>query len=145
MAARSWEDVELPILEEVVAAHQGGQEAPDTDALAERTGLDEGRVVGAVRTLLLSEHLEAIDASAMDGEHYMRIRPLKPALQATGAWPSQDPFDELIRVLEERAAQSDDPDEAAKLRGWRGHLLDVGKGTASGVLTAAMRAAIGVA
>ena len=91
MAARSWEDVELPILEEVVAAHQAGREAPDTDALAERTGLDEGRVVGAVRTLLLSEHLEAIDASALDGEHYMRIRPLKPALQATGAWPSQDP------------------------------------------------------
>lgn len=60
---------------------------------------------GAVRTLLLSEHLDAIDVSTMDSEHYMRIRPLKPALQATGAWPAQDPFDELIRVLEERAAQ----------------------------------------
>lgn len=118
---------------------------PDTDALAERTGLDVGRVVGAVRTLRHSEHVEAIDASAMDGEYYMQIRPLKAALQATGAWPSHDPFDELIRVLEERAAQSDDPVEAAKLRGWRGHLIDVGKGTASGVLTAAMRATMGVA
>lgn len=78
-------------------------------------------------------------------EYYMQIRPLKPALQATGAWPSQDPFDELIRVLEDRAAQTEDPDEAAKLRGWRGHLLDVGKSTASGVLSAAMRAAMGVA
>lgn len=145
MANRSWEDVELPILDEVVMAHQQGQEAPDTDALAERTGLDESRVVGAVRTLLLSEHVEAIDASTMGGEYYMEIRPLKPALQATGAWPSQDPFDELIRVLEERAAHAEDPDEATKLRGWRTHLLDVGKGTASGILTAAMRAAMGVA
>lgn len=90
MATRSWEDVELPILEEVVGAHQETREAPDTDALAERTGLDEVRVVGAVRALLLSEHVEAIDASTMAGEYYMRVRPLKPARQATGAWPSQD-------------------------------------------------------
>lgn len=49
MAARSWEGVELPILEEVVAAHQEGREAPDTNSLVERTGLDVGRVVGAAR------------------------------------------------------------------------------------------------
>lgn len=68
MATRSWEDVELSILEEVVGAHQETREAPDTDALAERTSLDEARVVGAVRALLLSEHVEALDASTMGGQ-----------------------------------------------------------------------------
>lgn len=65
------------------------------------------------------------------------------AMRTIGLWPA-DAFDTLMYVLEERIAQESDPRRRRSLQQVRDGLIDVGKGVASGVLTAVMRAGIGV-
>ncbi len=55
-------------------------------------------------------------------------------LRVVGAWPSDDPYEALLALLERRIVATDDPEEKSKLAKLRGSLADVGKQVIAGLL-----------
>ena len=55
-------------------------------------------------------------------------------LRVVGAWPSDDPYDALLALLERKIEATDDPAEKSKLAALRGSVADVGKQVIAGLL-----------
>lgn len=72
------------------------------------------------------------------------VRLLERGHRATGRWPSDDPFEAFTELLEKQIAQEDDPEQRSKLQAVLGAVIDVGKGTASGLLTAYLKHVAGI-
>lgn len=141
MAERTWERRELPILEAIAEADAAGEDVRDSDALAEHTGLTEADLAAGLRGL--------VDAEMVAGVEHVRRRYALAAIhlrergrRVVGQWPSEDPYDELLAIIERRILEADDPQERDRLRRLKNHILDVGKGVVSALLYELLRGGI---
>ncbi len=116
MAERTWEVLELPILE-AVAALEDKIDDVGLAALVERTGLTLDEVRIGTRRLFESDLVTGLDATAANGVfEAFTLRLLPRGRQAVGQWPSSDPGEAFLQVLTQRIAAEDDPEERGDWR-----------------------------
>jgi DNA-binding MarR family transcriptional regulator len=141
---QTWEEREQPILEAIYDAEESGHQS-DLAEIAAATSLDPAIVQRSARDLL--------DANFINGAHLMmgggvfemsNIRLLERGRRAIGQWPSQDPFDNLMHLLEAKIATEKDPEKRSKLERFAGQVGEVGKDIVTGVLTALVRQTAGL-
>lgn len=136
-ARSSWERRDLPILKQVVEAFNRGELVKDARRLAELTGLDQADALRGLEALHQAGYIDGIDASTMqDRFALLDIRPLERARRATGDWPAENAYDQLIELLERRIAETDDPDQRTKLIKLRDGVLAAGRDLITSVMAA---------
>ena len=144
MARSTWQARELPILEAIAAAEEADA-AIDSDGLATATGLPETAVCRGLAALMDGEYISGDDVSSQTTPFaLLDVRLRERGRRAVGQWPSEDPFDGLIAVLEARLAEETNTERKGKL----GALLDavrgVGRDVAVAVLTDLVKQHMGV-
>jgi hypothetical protein len=142
VAIRTWEQRELPLLEEIL---RDEQEAPtynlDSDRLAERLGFDL-RLTRVAIGAFLTDRL--IEGTRIQGGATVGIRITPDGRRAVGQWPSGDPFVDLVRILEQRVETASDEQERTRMARLLGDVKDVGKEVIGGVVTAVIRSQTGL-
>lgn len=61
-----------------------------------------------------------------------------------GMWPTNDPYELLVQLLERHIGEEPNEERKGKLRRLRDDLGDIGKGTVSGVLVELMKLGTGM-
>lgn len=147
MAESTWERRERQLLDAVIRIEQTGNGEFGNERLADETGLDLRDVELGVDGLVRAGYLDAIDTktSSADpiGSWYIR-RATEKARRAAGQWPSEDAYQALVDLLEERIEAADDPEVRGKLRALLTGVQGVGKGVATAVLSAYIERRLGV-
>jgi DNA-binding transcriptional ArsR family regulator len=111
--------------------------------LAASLGLDPDAVAIELRRLLDAGYVSATIAQPMGplaNGTVMSPRLSERGARAVGMWPSDDPYEALVALIETQLAKEGDTETKTKLRKLREVLGDVGKGTASGLLVALIQA-----
>jgi len=123
-----WESRESRILDAVASAESQGVEA-NNEWLEAATALTESEVALGLRALHDAGYLTGIDTTTMDGPSFylMAVRLLERGRRSVGQWPSDDPAQLLIQVIEARIAAASTDDERSKLSELRDTVLGVGR------------------
>lgn len=106
--------------------------------LAEETGITVDVIDPEVTRLLESGFLRGECRRVMGpADHWCVLNPVltEKGARAIGMWPSEDPYEALVALLESRIREETDEDQRSRLRKLRDSLREVGKGVAVGVLT----------
>ena len=110
--------------------------------LAEAAGLDAEVVLVELSRLIqagyVDAHIEVMGAA--ENSHVMNAHLSERGARAVGLWPSDDPYEALVALIEKQLAEEGDTETKTKLRKLRETLAEVGKGTASGLLVALIQA-----
>lgn len=147
MADETWTSVALPLLEQI-GAHEADAVMAGAGALAAELGLDIGLVNVELERLMGDGYIDA--DQRVEGFGSNKVTLLAPRLTGVGAraigkWPSSDPYDALLNLLDERILDPHlDEETKTKLARLRSTIVDVGKGATGGVLAALIRGAIGL-
>ena len=144
MARSTWQARDLPILEAVAAAEEADA-AIDSDGLATATGLSETAVARGLAALLDGDYISGDDESSQTTPFaLLDVRLRERGRQAVGQWPSEDPFDGLVAVLEARLAEETNAERKGKLGALLDALRGVGRDVAVAVLTDLVKQHMGV-
>lgn len=145
MAERTWEDRELPLLETVFQLEEAGEHPSSitTEALAERSGLDEGRTVQTVWGLGLGDYLVLKDGSTMGNRSYYGISLMEKGRRSIKQWPPEAGYEAFLDLLRMQQAREDDPEQKRKLGKVIDSVSDVGKNVLGSVISALIRQGIG--
>jgi hypothetical protein len=65
---------------------------------------------------------------------YVNLRLREAGLRAVGQWP-RDSYDALVRIIEARLSQEQDPDRRSRLRALLDSLIGIGRDVAVNVLS----------
>jgi hypothetical protein len=149
MASDTWSTRAIPILELIaeieIDAHQ-----ISLGEVADRTGLPVEAVDVELDRLIAAGYAHGEIHRTMSGGDRRVWTYQGPVLAERGSravqqWPSDDPFDALLMLLDQRILDPAlDPETKTRLERLRGTLVDVGKGAAGGVLAALVRAGLGL-
>lgn len=142
-----WSDRDLPVLKAVAAAEDAGLDQLDVEELSK--DLDMPSMSVARSLVLLHDHgfIGGEPVKVMDPKPCIAIiepHLLVAGLRALGEWPSDDPYEELVRVLEERINQETNEQERTKLQRVRDDLYLMGKGAAGALLTSYLQRMAGL-
>lgn len=130
----TWDDREMPILQTVLAAEDAGEEVNLHD-LAVRTGLEQKSAQSGLRALYEANYVTGLDVGSMGmGFQLMDIRLLERGRRAVGQWPSDNPFESLVELLDTKIAGEEDSDAKSKLARLRDALLGLGKDVGTALL-----------
>lgn len=139
MAQSTWTR-DLRVLDAIRDLESQGSVAGSRDQVAAATGLDRADVNDAIIGLIGGGYVTGNDAGTMaERWDWMDLRLTGDGRRAVGQWPSADPGETLLRLLEERIATTADPDERSRLTKVLDALTDVGTGVISGVLSDLIR------
>lgn len=144
VAESTWTGRELPILEAVRAAEEGGE---NLSTAARRAVPDLPDELYA-RTLdsMATDRLLDADVQWAGGKPYLTIvkRLLPTGRRAIGQWPSDDPGVEFERVLSEAIEREPDPERKTRLERVRTTVAEAGGDVVKAVLIEfAKRATLG--
>ena len=150
MAERTWEAIELPILEAVRQAELEYPDGGDIVSFVLRSlsdDIDESTCLKAIDALLSSGHLDADVTTNASGKvmttvvHGLGER----GRQEVGQSPSTaDAYTNLLEILEQRIATVDDPGERSKLETFRDDLYGIGQAAAGSLLGAFLKSMAGL-
>ena len=144
MARSTWQARDLPILEAVAAAEEADA-AIDSDGLATATGLSETAVARGLAALMDGEYISGDDVGSQTTLFaLLDVRLRERGRRVVGQWPSEDPFDGLIAVLEARLAEESNTERKGKLHALLDALRGVGRDVAVAVLTDLVKQHVGV-
>jgi hypothetical protein len=138
MAEDSWYSVVVPILE-YVHAHGEPFWLMSVGEIALETGLPTSVVAVELERLQEAGFVTGPLTKLMSGEDFsgwflenssLRER----GMRALGAWPSDDPYDALVALLERRIEGTSDEGKKSKLRALQSSVAEVGKATVAGLL-----------
>jgi hypothetical protein len=151
--ASLWEDRDLPILKVILGFEATGW-WPDQIGLHDWLE-DEGYPFDS-QDIMLSLHALAdaeppfirarfgdMDQPSPDGSAE-DVRLTERGFRAVGAWPSADPYDQLMKLLSERIDAEDQPEVKGKLERFRESLQGIGRDVVVGVLTSLARQSAGL-
>lgn len=138
----TWESRALPLLTRL-AEQEGIGTVVMIGDLADETGIDADALAIELKRL--------VEGGYVGGDLGFVMGPLRnghiagPVLtergaRAVGLWPSDDPYEAFIALIERQLVDEDDSDTKTKLRKLRDVLGEIGKGTASGLLVALVQA-----
>jgi hypothetical protein len=129
----AWYSRALPILE-AVRDIEGSDESYvfQIGALADRTGLDPRHVVVEVERLIEGGYLSGKLAKMMTGGdvrpwHVNNARLAPAGARVVGLWPSNDPYEALLAVLERRVTEAPDEETQSRWRKVRDTIAGLGK------------------
>lgn len=144
MAESTW-DRDLQLLEELAAAELADGDV-DPTALADQFGMPRHLVVNTIRAFIEEGFVAGDDISA-DGLPMLRLhrpRLLAKGRRAVGAWPSNDPFEALLSLVERRIADETDEARKSSLVRFKDDLYGIGKGVAGALLAEFAKTAVGL-
>jgi len=123
-----WDTRESKILDAVASAETQGVDA-NNEWLETATGLKQSEVALGLRALYEADYLTGIDATTMDGPSFylMAVRLLERGRRTVGQWPSEDPVQLLLQILDARIAEASTEDERSRLEQLRDTALGVGR------------------
>jgi hypothetical protein len=139
VAEETWNKVELPILERLAQA-----ELDDTfdtafgyADMAEAFGVSPRQAEIALGALVDARFIKAdSDDGGFSGQRTIAVRGLtEKGRRAVGQWPSEDPYSDLLQVLDARIEATADPTEKSKLRSFRETVVGMGRSVATSLLT----------
>ena len=137
-----WDRIDLPLLE-ALAEHEGdtGRAYKSEDELRAALGEDwDQRVVSAGLTRLVdARYITAIDASSMAGSYWLRPELTERGRRTVGLWPQDDLGAVLIRILDERIATAETPEERSQWRKLRDSAANVGENIMAEVVVEAAK------
>lgn len=121
MAHETWSTRDEPVLEAIVELLDAAARAVDPPELAERTGLDVESVRRAIIALAHEDppFFTYSDFSALNGPTDLRVirNVTGHARRTVGAWPTPEMLaDRLIAGIEQAANETDNEEEASRLR-----------------------------
>lgn len=146
MANQTWTSLELPILEAVLRL-EGTGTPMRTQFIASEAGIsDEHEAARGIAALVQAGYLEGKPITAWGDPvpEYIIEQPTERARRTTGQWPNEDPVGQLVRLLEDRIAEVDDPDQKSKLKAFRDAVLAMGQGLATSVLVELLKQRTGL-
>jgi hypothetical protein len=146
MTEETWERVALPLLRQIADAEQQHLPGLDMDAVARELGLPAHEVKAELDRLIEAGFVADKVAKHLGGSvHLASPRLSEKGARAVGMWPSNDPYDALLALLDRRLLDDSLGDEErTKLQRVRATLTDVGKSTVAGVLAALVKSGIGL-
>ncbi len=108
-------------------------------SLADRTGLDPNHIVVEVERLIDDGFLAGKLAKLMTGGdvrpwHVNNARLAPSGARALGLWPSNDPYEALLALLERRVTEAPDEDTRSKLRKVRDTIAGLGRDVGSNLI-----------
>jgi hypothetical protein len=118
MAEERWYSMAVPILEFVDVR---GKEADivTVGAIAAATGLEPNDVADEVQRLCNAGYLVGPlqMVGGMDARPYFLENSLlgEKGLRVVGAWPSDDPYEALVEILQRQIEETSDPEKKTKL------------------------------
>ncbi len=140
MTSDSWYSRALPILE-AVRDVEGSEESSllMIGALADRTGLDPRHVAVEVERLIEGGYLSGktggpILAGDSRAGHVSRARLAPAGARVVGLWPSDDPYEALLALLERRVAEAPDEETRSRWRRARDTVIGLGKDVGTNLL-----------
>lgn len=141
----TWESRERPLLAAVARAEETGARA-DTQSLAHDTGLTTRDASIGLRALSEAEYVTGIDATGLDGPPFelLNVRLLERGRRAVGQWPADDLREVFVAILDDRIANSSDPEERSRLERLRDGAVSVGREVLISLLSSFARQAAGL-
>jgi hypothetical protein len=133
-----WNDRSLPILRELVICDDTDEQL-DLKATGEELSCTANQIGNEIERLQRAGYIDAEIYRAMsdDAVAVTGTRVLERGLRELDLWPSNEPYDALIEVIDERLRDLPEAsEETTKLKALRAAVVDVGKGAATGVLVA---------
>ena len=119
--------------------------SPRVQPQAGPLGLDDQhrvRADGDVVDIALAE-LDAVESPPAATE-LVSIELTEKGHRAVGHWPSPDSYEDLLRVLDDKIAATQDPEERSRLARFRDGALALGTKVGSELLTAWVRSQTGI-
>lgn len=137
MPEPTWTKVEAPILAAIADwKPRPGAPGPISTNIEQSTGLDSDEITTALRRLMDAQYVTGQRLNGAGGAVlFVNLRLSERGLRAAGVWPADDPFEDLVRVLNAQIAHEPDPDRAGRLRRLLSAVVDAGRDVAVGVLT----------
>ncbi len=142
MAEDRWRSIALPILEFIHEhANSHGFGVLNVGTIAEGTGIDPWEVAHELDRLheagYLSARLQMLASGGDPRPWFISGAGLgERGLRTVGAWPTDDPYEALVELLERRIGETTDQETKTKLMNLKGAMATVGKSTVAGLLVA---------
>ena len=144
MAEDTW-NREQRLMETIRAFETDRPDERTRDKLVAATGLPKDEVDDGVRALLEASYIDGRETGSMDELFdWWDLRLRERGRRAVKQWPSDDPGETLVQLLEERLSQASDPAERSRLSQVLDAVRDVGTGVLSGVLSDLVRRMAGL-
>jgi DNA-binding PadR family transcriptional regulator len=145
MPEPTWTKVEAPILEAIADFKPRlGKPGAFSIDIAEATGLEYGAITTALDRLEAAHYVTGSRLVKGAEVEYVSLHLTERGLRASGVWPSDDPFEDLVRVLNDQINREPDQERAGRLRRLLSAVMDAGRDIGVGVLTEfATRGALG--
>jgi hypothetical protein len=138
MVDDSWFSVAVPILEYV---HEQGDLGTliDVGHIAADTGIDPAEVAVELERLVDAHYINGPLQKTMsrgDPSVWFLVDAslAERGLREVGAWPSADPYEALLALLDRRIDAASDPVEKSKLATLKSSVADVGKQVIAGLV-----------
>jgi hypothetical protein len=146
MPEPTWTKVEAPILAAIADwIPRPGAPGPMSTNIEQSTGLGSDAIATALRRLMDAQYVTGQRLNGAGGAVlFVNLHLTQRGLRESGVWPSDDPFEDLLRVLNEQIANEPDQERAGRLRRLLTAVVDAGRDVGVGVLTElATRGALG--
>ena len=136
MPEPTWTKVEAPVLAAIAEwTPRPGKPGPFSLDIADATGLEYGAITTALGRLEAAHYVTGSRLVKGAEVLYANLHLTERGLRASGVWPSDDPFEDLVRVLNEQISREPDPEKAGRLRRLLSAVADAGRDIGVGVLT----------
>lgn len=118
MAAPTWHERELPILEALAAREEQHPLGVSLDEVAEQAGLPRERAAIAVGALIDDGYVAGSPVHDQAGDDWLGLKLRGDGRRAVRQWPVVDDAGKaLLAVLEQRLEKEDDPEKRGALEG----------------------------
>jgi hypothetical protein len=136
MPEPTWTKIEAPILAAIADfTPRVGKPGMFSTDIPDETGLEYGEITTALDRLEAAHYLTGGRLVKGAEVLYTNLHLTERGLRAAGVWPSDDPFEDLVRVLNEQINREPDQERAGRLRRLLSAVVDAGRDVGVGVLT----------
>jgi hypothetical protein len=137
-----WESRAVPIMK-AIAERESAADLVMIPDIAQEAALDPEAVLVELSRLVNAGYVDGevqIAGGGAENAHLLNPVLSERGARAVGLWPSDDPYEALMALIEKQLAEEADTETKTKLQKLREALSEIGKGTASGLLVALIQA-----
>jgi hypothetical protein len=136
MPEPTWGKVEAPILAAIAEFDpRAGKPGMFSTDLPDVTELEYDQITMALMRLEAAGYITAHRLASGADVLFVNLQLTERGFRASGVWPYDDPFEDLVRVLNEQINREPDQDRAGRLRRLLSAVVDAGRDVGVGVLT----------
>lgn len=139
MAGRTWDTVAMPILR--WCDEHPGADVLRPDDLAGPLGVSAEAIDREVDRLIAAGYMTA---TRVMGPEILLPRLTERGLRATGAWPAEDPFSDLVAMIEAQIAATSSEETRSKLEAVRDSVVGLGRDAGVNLFSAWVQSRMGL-